>query len=142
MYKNLRKERAAAGLCTNCGGTLDTDGRMCSACREKCRTKKTESVQWYRSNGICPLCKKVEIFSNENMCPECRAKRATYAGQSIIHTRMHVTGQKKMVYKDMSVQHMDFVTFAENPLTVRVKPAKHVQIRQRLFFLKTVPALM
>lgn len=79
MYnKNLRKERAAAGLCTNCGGTLDTDGRMCSACREKCRTKKTESVQWYRSNGICPLCKKVEIFSNENMCPECRAKYNSY----------------------------------------------------------------
>lgn len=95
MYnKNLRKERAAAGLCTNCGGTLDTDGRMCSACREKYRTKKAESVQWYRSNGICPLCKKEKIFGDENTCPECRVRKTSY---NALRQEKMTEGQKMQV---------------------------------------------
>lgn len=70
----IREERAAAGLCTQCGGLLDTDGRMCSVCREKGRLKGAESRQYYRLHGICPYCRKEIIFNTEKMCPECRVK--------------------------------------------------------------------
>lgn len=71
----IREERAAAGLCTQCGGLLDTDGRMCSVCREKSRSKEAESRQYYRLHGICPYCRKEIIFNAEKMCPECRVER-------------------------------------------------------------------
>lgn len=77
MNSKLREERAAAGLCTQCGGLLDTDGRMCSVCREKRRLETAETRQYYRLHGICPECKKEIIFSSEKRCPECRAKAAT-----------------------------------------------------------------
>lgn len=76
MYKrNLRKERAAAGLCSTCGGRLDTDGKTCSVCRKKSRN----NYHWYQSIGICPVCKKEKLYGTEKTCPECKAKAAFYA---------------------------------------------------------------
>lgn len=74
MYKNLRKERAAAGLCIECGGKLDTDGKICSLCRQKAK----DAYRLYLSIGICPRCKKEKLYGTEKSCPECKAKAASY----------------------------------------------------------------
>lgn len=74
MYRNLRKERAAAGLCIECGGKLDTDGKMCCSCRQKAKS----FYRLYQSIGICPKCKKAKLYGTEKSCPECRAKGASY----------------------------------------------------------------
>ena len=41
--------------------------------------------------SICPLCKKEKIFGDENMCPECRARKASY--QALKQEKM-TEGQK------------------------------------------------
>ena len=75
--KMILAERISKGLCTVCGNPVDTDGKMCQACREKAKKKTRERKQWYKEHGICPECGKYEIFPHESMCPECNAKRQT-----------------------------------------------------------------
>ncbi len=72
----LRQKRIAEGLCSECGGILDTDGKTCSRCRKKWKERR----DWYKSHGICPYCMKERLFGDEGRCPECRAKIAE--GQS------------------------------------------------------------
>lgn len=62
-------------VCSRCGGGLDTDGKMCSKCREISNRKSKERREWYLSNGICPYCGSEKLFGSERSCPECRAKR-------------------------------------------------------------------
>ena len=62
-------------ICKYCGKELDTDGKMCSKCREKRNKKSKEYRMYYLTNGICPYCRTEKLFGNEKSCPECRAKR-------------------------------------------------------------------
>lgn len=75
--KLLRKQRAAQGLCTECGKPLDRDGKLCMACKDKVYNNQRQRYEFYKSNGICPICGVNIIFEHENICPECRAKRQT-----------------------------------------------------------------
>ena len=76
MNPNTRKKRIDAGLCINCGGFLDTNGKACSKCRQKFSEEAKERRQWYLQSGICQLCGKEKLYGSEKYCPECRAKRA------------------------------------------------------------------
>lgn len=75
--KMLRKQRAAKGLCTECGKPLDREGKLCTACKDKVYENQKKRYEFYKSNGICPVCGVNDIFEHENICPECRAKRQT-----------------------------------------------------------------
>ena len=75
--KQVQAERISKGLCTVCGKPVDTDGRMCSSCRERSWTERKKRQEWYKAHGLCPVCGKYEIFPQEAMCPECNAKRQT-----------------------------------------------------------------
>lgn len=69
-----RAERRRNGLCTSCGKPVDRDGALCTACLEAKKQYNTESRERYISVGLCPICKKNEIFGIERSCRECRAK--------------------------------------------------------------------
>lgn len=75
--KMLRKERAAKGLCTECGKPLDREGKLCTACKNKAYENQKKRYEFYKSNGICPVCGVNDIFAHESACPECKAKRQT-----------------------------------------------------------------
>ena len=75
--KLLRRQRAANGLCTECGKPLDREGKLCTACKDKVYEIQKQRYEFYKSNGICPVCGINDIFEHENICPECRAKRQT-----------------------------------------------------------------
>jgi len=74
-YKEKRLYREKIGVCTKCGGELDTDGKTCSKCRELMKRKNKEYRDYYLSHGICPYCGAEKLFGTERSCPECRAKR-------------------------------------------------------------------
>lgn len=74
MNPKTRNARIAAGVCIECGGELDTNGKVCSKCREKKREEQRADREFYRSHGICPYCRTERIFGSEGACPECRAK--------------------------------------------------------------------
>ena len=71
-----RKER---GLCIMCGNPLDRDGVHCIKCRGILNKSQNETRKWYKENGICPRCRKNNLFGNEKVCPECSAKDCEYA---------------------------------------------------------------
>ncbi len=73
--RELRKEREAKGVCTTCGGVLDTDGKTCMACRKKQREEYRKRREWYASLGICPYCGKEKLYGEERECIECRRKK-------------------------------------------------------------------
>ena len=73
--REIRIYRAKIGVCTTCGGELDTVGKTCSKCRELANKKNKERREYYLSNGICPYCGTEKLFGSERSCPECRAKR-------------------------------------------------------------------
>lgn len=77
--KILRRKRAAEGLCTECGKPLDREGKLCEACREKVYNAQKQRREFYKSNGICPICGINIIFKHESACPECKAKQQTRA---------------------------------------------------------------
>ena len=66
-----RKEQ---GLCLECGNPLDREGTYCTECRKIINEEQQETRLWYKSNKICPRCRKVSILGDESMCPECSAK--------------------------------------------------------------------
>ena len=80
--KLLRRKRAAAGLCTMCGKPLDRKGKLCEACKDKAYERQRQRYDFYKSNGICPICGVNIIFEHESACPECRAKRQTRSEQN------------------------------------------------------------
>lgn len=63
-------------ICWVCGNKKDRDGYYCSKCLIKKREDSKEQKIFYRSIGICPLCKKNRLFGSEKTCPECRAKES------------------------------------------------------------------
>lgn len=67
--------RKEAGLCVNCGKPLDIAGVKCSKCRDRANKDRRELISWYKENGICPICRKNNLFGNEKECIECSAKR-------------------------------------------------------------------
>lgn len=67
--------RKEAGLCVNCGKPLDTAGVKCSKCRDRANKDRRELIGWYKENGICPTCRKNNLFGGEKECIECSAKR-------------------------------------------------------------------
>lgn len=69
--------RKEAGLCVNCGKPLDIAGVKCSKCRDRTNKDRRELISWYKENGICPICRKNNLFGNEKECIECSAKRYT-----------------------------------------------------------------
>ena len=77
--KILRRKRAAEGLCTECGKPLDRDGKLCEACKSRAYNNQKRRYDFYKSNGICPICGINIIFKHESACPECRAERQTRA---------------------------------------------------------------
>ena len=81
-YKEKRLYREKIGVCTKCGGELDTEGKTCSKCRELTNRKAKESRDYYLSHGICPYCGTEKLFGTERSCPECRAKRLNAAEKS------------------------------------------------------------
>lgn len=67
------------GLCQRCGNVLDgTNKSYCTKCVEKVRKNQRENRKFYISIGICPICKKNQLFGDEKSCPECKAKRMKY----------------------------------------------------------------
>ena len=81
-YKERRLYRESIGVCTKCGGELDTDGKTCSKCRELANRKKKEDRDYYLAHGICPYCCTEKLFGTERSCPECRAKRLNITERS------------------------------------------------------------
>lgn len=75
--KMLRRQRAAKGLCTECGKPLDREGKLCTVCKNKVYENQRKRYEFYKSNGICPVCGVNDIFEHESACPECKAKRQT-----------------------------------------------------------------
>lgn len=71
----LYYRRKEAGLCVNCGKILDTDGVKCKECCHKVNQGKRDTFNWYKDNGVCPICRKNSLFGDEKMCIECSAKR-------------------------------------------------------------------
>ena len=79
--RNTRKNRIEAGLCSNCGGILDTNGRTCKKCRQRDSAESKARRQWYLEAGLCQLCGKEKLYGSEKYCPECRAKRANQSAK-------------------------------------------------------------
>ena len=67
--------RKEAGLCINCGKPLDIAGVKCSKCRDRANKDRRELISCYKENGICPICRKNNLFGDEKECIECSAKR-------------------------------------------------------------------
>lgn len=71
---NFIKRRKEQGLCLSCGNPLDRDGTYCTPClKEKNETQRLDR-HFYQEHGICPRCRKNELFGDEKNCPECAAK--------------------------------------------------------------------
>lgn len=61
----LYYRRKEAGLCVNCGKILDTDGVKCKECCHKVNQGKRDTFNWYKDNGVCPICRKNNLFGDE-----------------------------------------------------------------------------
>lgn len=58
----LYYKRKEAGLCVNCGKMLDTDGVKCKECCYKVNQGKRDAFNWYKDNGVCPICRKNSLL--------------------------------------------------------------------------------
>ena len=74
-----RKEQ---GLCLKCGNSLDRRGIYCAECRKDINENLQKTREWYQMHGICPRCRKNNLFGDEKVCPECSAKSYEYAMRS------------------------------------------------------------
>lgn len=78
--KDQRSERKAGGLCVECGGQRDDDGRLvrCSRCRDSHRAVSRASAEkrrlYFREAGLCQDCGKVPPRKGYT-CGECAAFR-------------------------------------------------------------------
>lgn len=57
-----------------CGKQLDRYGAYCVDCRKVINNNVFEERHWYQRHGICPRCRKNDLFGDEKVCPECSAK--------------------------------------------------------------------
>ena len=91
--KLKRKVRANNNLCTRCGKPLDCDGKLCNDCRDYTRNYQKDRRDWYKSQGICPICGKNDIFEWEYSCIECKVKMQEYNEK---HSEMICESQKNL----------------------------------------------
>jgi len=69
--KSLNKERKENGLCTSCGGIINSYFITCKKCRDK-------SLQWRRSRiakGLCYTCVKNTPVYCKRQCSSCIESR-------------------------------------------------------------------
>lgn len=78
-YKNKREkqkmryvERKQEGKCCCCGKPIE-EGNKTVYC-DNCREKKKESRRAYIENGVCPICKKNQVFYDRPYCVDCWEK--------------------------------------------------------------------
>lgn len=71
--KDIRKERAAAGLCQYCGGPLDKEGPHCTKCSEMYRIWKRENRRKNHEAGKCANC-GAPVEGDAWFCPSCQAQ--------------------------------------------------------------------
>lgn len=74
--KNFRHTNRLNGKCAECG--KPSENYRCAECSAKKNERERYDREYYKEHGICPVCKKVDIGSDESMCPECLAKEYTY----------------------------------------------------------------
>ena len=74
--KAKKEERAAAGLCTDCGRPTEPPYRWCPTCRAKGRARHHEAyVFTYRGlDGTCYMCNKAPAEKGKRLCRECADK--------------------------------------------------------------------
>lgn len=75
INNNFYKRRKENGLCPRCGKKLDREGHYCSECLVKIRKYTSENRKFYRENHICTECGKNNVYGNDKICFECRAKK-------------------------------------------------------------------
>ena len=76
--KDFIQRRKDNNLCISCGNPLDRNGVNCIDCNNKKNEEYRKTKQAYIDCGICYRCRKNPIMGVEKMCPECRAKLATW----------------------------------------------------------------
>ncbi len=91
---NCYKRRKENGLCPRCGRKLDRDGHYCSTCLGKVRESRREDREFYRSIGICPVCRKAILYGDEKTCIECRTYYAIY------REKHNLTNDQKEKYRN------------------------------------------
>lgn len=74
--RNYRHTNRLNGKCADCG--KPSEKYRCAECSAKKNERERCDKKYYKKHGICPVCKKVEIGSDENMCPECLTKEWIY----------------------------------------------------------------
>ena len=70
--------RKINGLCPRCGKELDREGHYCSTCLQKNNDYQNETRAFLKSIGICPICRKEQLYGDERRCLECKAKTFGY----------------------------------------------------------------
>ena len=80
--QRLITRRKEQGLCLKCGNSLDRSGIYCAECRKDINENLQKTREWYQTHGICPRCRKNNLFGDEKVCPECSAKAYEYAMRS------------------------------------------------------------
>lgn len=74
--RNYRHTNRLNGKCADCG--KPSEKYRCAECAAKKSERERLDRKYYKEQGICPVCKKVNIGSSENVCPECSVKRWIY----------------------------------------------------------------
>ena len=100
------KKRKDNGLCPRCGMALDRNGHYCSECLKKANEYKRENREFYRENGICPVCGKEKLFGEEKQCILCRQKaydrRKPLTEEQKKRYSVRFKEQQKSLYKERS----------------------------------------
>ena len=79
-HRERRHYRITHGLCEDCGKAPPENGRTrCRACLDRRNKDRRDDRKFYKSIGICHVCKINPILGDESICPECSAKKKTYA---------------------------------------------------------------
>lgn len=53
---------------------MDREGFYCIECLEKVRTYHRKNREFFRKNGLCPVCGKEKLIGDEKQCIICREK--------------------------------------------------------------------
>lgn len=73
-HQRLLNRRKMNGLCIDCNNPLDRDGVRCVSCNDNHNNYNAETRKFYQSMGICPRCRKNNLYGNEKVCIECSYK--------------------------------------------------------------------
>lgn len=96
------QERKQNNLCVECGKAPPVNGKTkCQSCIDKRQKYRQESRDFYRRFGICPECHQFIIMGDENICPECKAKKDESRERSV----SHVDTEKRKKYQKEYYRH-------------------------------------